>query len=354
MVVTDGIPKGAELRNDQLKDRHGREAVKVRTTDTLGPCSVLFKVKQLTKQNMSTELVLKKESFSAIKEDWLKQSGTNEQAFYKEVSFAIQIINSNQYMLKCSQQSVLKAVMNVAQIGLTLNPVLKYAYLVPRYNKKKACLEAVLDCGYQGLAKLLTDSGSVKSISCNIIYEGDEIDIDFASNEKVKKHVPNFLCGKPRSKKVVGVYSLAVLHDGSRHIELLSEEDVHDVRERSESYISFSNKKTPSCIWDSDYPEMCRKTAIKRHFKYLPKSDNMDVLQKALEVENQANGYKISDSQISYIDSLLHSSSIEESKKKKIESEMFDYDSIQAGNCIEYLKDNQIESLKEQFERRIQ
>jgi recombination protein RecT len=302
---------------------------------------------------MSTELVLKKENFAAIKEDWLKQSGTNEQAFYKEVSFAIQIINGNQYMQSCSQQSVLKAVMNVAQIGLTLNPVLKYAYIVPRYNKKKGCLEAVLDCGYQGLAKLLTDSGSVKSISANIIYDGDEIEIDLASDEKVKKHVPNFLCGKKRSSKVIGVYSLAVLHDGSKHIELLSEEEVHEVRERSESFISFKNGKTKSCIWDSDYPEMCRKTAIKRHFKYLPKSDNMEAVQKALEVENQANGYKISDSQISYIDSLLHSSSIDETKKKIIENEMFDYDSIQASNCIEYLKENQIESLREQFERKI-
>lgn len=296
-------------------------------------------------------VVIKKESFEVIKADWIKQSGLNEHVFYREVSFAMQILNANPYLQKCSQSSVVKSVLNVAQIGLSLNPVLKYAYLVPRYNGKKKELEVVLDCGYQGLAKLLTDAGVVKNLSCNIIFEGDDIEIDFASDEKVKKHTPNFLCGKPHSKKIIAVYSLALLPDGTKHIEIMHEEEIQEVRERSESYKSFKKGDTKSCIWDSDYAEMCRKTVIKRHFKYLPKTNNIDQLQKALEADNIANGYKISDSQISYIESLLHNSTIDEKRKSLIESEMMDYDSIQAGNCISYLKENQQENMNDRFEK---
>lgn len=302
---------------------------------------------------MSTEISIKKENFTIIKQEWIKQSGLTEASFNKEISFALQVLSANPFLKTCTHDSIIRAVLNVAQTGLSLNPTLRYAYLVPRYNSKTKQREAVLDPGYQGLAKLLTDSGSVKNISCQVIHEGDEIEIDLASEGKVKKHTPNFLCGKPKSKNIIAVYSLATLPDGSKHIELMTGEEIGEIRERSESYKAFKAKKTDSCIWESDYPEMCRKTVIKRHFKYLPKTDNIDRLQKAFEVENEANGYKVSDAQLSYIETLLHNSTISEDRKQAIENEMFEYDSLQAGNCIQYLQENQMESLNQQLDRKL-
>ncbi|MCH7559411.1 MAG: recombinase RecT, partial [Planctomycetes bacterium] len=118
----------------------------------------------------------------------------DEAKFMSEVSFAVQLINSSKQLKKCTQESALKAVVNVAQSGLTLNPIMRLAYLVPRTVRVGANYEvhACLDPSYQGLMKLVTDTGSVKSIMAQIVYEGDQIDIDYASDWKVR-HKPAIL-----------------------------------------------------------------------------------------------------------------------------------------------------------------
>ncbi len=75
-----------------------------------------------------------------------------------EAMFAMQIINKNSYLMGIANSnpaSLRDAVINIASIGLSLNPATKYAYLVPR--EKAACL----DISYIGLIKLATDTGSI-------------------------------------------------------------------------------------------------------------------------------------------------------------------------------------------------
>lgn len=67
--------------------------------------------------------------------------------------------------------SKLQAVFNVALTGLTLNPTLKLAYLVPRYNNASRELEVHLEPSYQGLVKLVTDTGSAKSVSSQVVLK---------------------------------------------------------------------------------------------------------------------------------------------------------------------------------------
>lgn len=234
--------------------------------------------------------VIKKEFYLSIKQDWIKQSGLTEAEFEKEISFAIQHIHKNPLLQKCDPVSILRSVTNLAQVGLTLNPVSKYAYLIPRWNNLKKIYECVLEPDYRGLAKLLTDTGIIKSIETNVVYEGDEVEIDMASDVKVKKHIPWWLNKKPHGE-VLGVYDVATLNDGSRHFEGMSVSDVWEVRDRSESYKAFKAGKISTCIWETDFPEMCRKTIIKRHYKYLPKSGNMERLEKAIDLDNQVNGF---------------------------------------------------------------
>ena len=69
--------------------------------------------------------------------------GLSKEQFNKEASFAIQHLAKNPYLQKASKTSILQSVLNIAQTGLTLNPVSKYAYLVPRYNSSTKELECV-------------------------------------------------------------------------------------------------------------------------------------------------------------------------------------------------------------------
>jgi len=273
---------------------------------------------------METTLDLtKKEFYSQIKNTWLEQSGLTDSDFAKEVSFAIQHTVKNPYLKNCDSKSVLRAIMNVAQIGLTLNPVLKYSYLVPRYNSKEKIIECVLEPSYVGLAKLLTDSGSVTSIECHVIHEGDECQIDIANPLKVIKHEPYFLTGKSKGK-IKGVYSLATLPDGSRHFEGMSYEDVCEIRDRSESYKAYKEGKTKSCIWVSDEQEMCRKTVIKRHSKYLPKSVGTEKLDKAIELDNEVNGFRepMDFGMLQFLETSIDRSTIDPERKAKLKTQM--------------------------------
>lgn len=281
--------------------------------------------------------------YTPIETKFIEQGNVDKATFEKEASFAIQHLSNNPYLQKADGNSILKAVLNIAQIGLTLNPVSKYAYLVPRYNGATKTLECVLDPSYTGLVKLLTDSGSVNSINCQIVYEGDDIEIDMASDKKVTKHVPYILTGKEKGNPIA-VYSLATLFDGSFHCELMSIKEVHDIRERSESYKAYKAGKVKSCVWTTDEGEMTRKTCIKRHFKHLPKSNKIEQLEKAIDLSHVAGGFTepVSYTSIGLIESLLQTANLSEEEKDKIESEisLIEYEH-QARKVIKHLQKNE-------------
>lgn len=293
---------------------------------------------------MSQQLsVLKEEFYAPIKNSFLSQS--DEASFMREVNFAIQHFKANDYLQKCELQSVLNAVLNVSQTGLTLNPVLNYAYLVPRYNSKERRVECHLDPGYQGLIKLATDTGSIKSIEVQLIYEGDLVDIDMASPEKILKHVPYFLNQQEKGQIIAG-YSLAELTSGGRHVEIMSKKEIEDIRGYSESWKAFKAGKVKSCVWDEKSGasgEMYRKTILKRHFKYLPKSHVPETLEKAIDLSNADFDFPMTYEQGNYIDTLLITAAIPEEREREIYQASQSHNTTQseAREIIDYLKENQ-------------
>lgn len=284
-----------------------------------------------------------------VKTSFLEQSGLKETDFKREVSFAVQLASANPYLQQCTPESALKAILNVAQVGLTLNPVRKEAYLVPRWNSKLQSNEVCLDPSYIGLIKLVTDSGIVKSINCQLIYSGDDVEIDLSQDNPITKHTPYILTGKTKGL-IIGAYSVATLKDGSKHAELMGREEIESIRERSEGYKAYKAGKTKSNVWVSDEGEMFRKTVIKRHCKYLPKSG--DKLYKAIEVSNYASGFDetLTHSFWAYVESKLESSTLDPERKERmrVELECFQY-KWEAEKMLEYLKEYQPKSLDEQF-----
>lgn len=202
---------------------------------------------------------------------------SGEDKFIKEASFFAQVIGANSYLAQTSAESRLMAFQSLADSGLTLNPTMKLAYLVPRKGK------CVLEPSYMGLVKLLTDTGSVRHIEARPIYAGDECEVDMASDKKVLRHVPYALRGVPPGE-IRAFYSLATLADGAKHVEFMSKAEVDAIAQRSESVKSKGT--TQGTVWGTDYVEMGRKTVIKRHCKHLPKSDRFELIAKAIEIDN--------------------------------------------------------------------
>jgi len=199
----------------------------------------------------------------------------NKVDFAKEMEFAVQAFQNNTYLLGMEQGSVKNCLVNVALSGLTLSPVMKMAYLVPR--KGKCCL----DPSYMGLIKIITDTGSVKSIKAKPVYSNEPFEIEQGSNGFVKHGI----CKDGKKGERIGAYSIAVLNDGSDHVEWMYEEQLIAIKNRSEGVKA--GKATP---WLTDEDEMIRKTVIKRHWKFLPKSDRAIMAANIIAMDDENNG----------------------------------------------------------------
>lgn len=261
----------------------------------------------------------------------------------KEVSFALQHINKSQKLQECTPDSKLAAVINIANIGLTLNPVAKEAYLIPRWNKVTRSNECALEPGYVGLVKLLTDAGSITAMASHVVYENDKFEIDIADNRTPVTHKPELV--KARRGKVIGCYALATLPDGSRQTEWMDIDELYAIRERSETWAAHKAGKISTCTWLTDETEMMRKTVIKRIYKYLPRTKKMNKVDEAIKLDN--TDYTASDEQLTYIENLLTTSSLDERQRTQIEMEMSVMNGQRASQVIEHLRNNQLDPVKQ-------
>ena len=208
----------------------------------------------------------------------------------KEEFFAFDQLSKNSYSMNVARQnpnSVKMAMVNVASIGLSLNPATKYAYLVPRKIEKGGAVAICLDISYQGLIKIATDSGSIKWAKAELIYEGDdflykgpaqmpEIGLDPFQGER----------GKPEGLK--GVICIAKTADDDFLIEAMTAEEVFKIRDEASSMKS--EKGRHQSPWTRYFGEMAKKAVIKRAQKTWPKTERHERLQHAVEFINESEG----------------------------------------------------------------
>ncbi len=199
--------------------------------------------------------------------------------FSREAGFALQLLEANSYLAGMNQQSIVNAIKNVALCGITLNPSMKLAYLVPRDGR------ACLDISYMGLIKIATDSGSVTKVNCQLVYEKDDFIIEYGSNQKLV-HRPNPFIDRG---ELIGVYTVATLHNSEIMIETMCMTDIESIKKRSKAFTSGK-----SCPWKTDEGEMIRKTCIKRASKYWTKTEQ---LKNAIQTLNEHEGIVFSNAE---------------------------------------------------------
>lgn len=239
----------------------------------------------------------------------------SKEKLIKEIGFAVQLVNTNTKLSECSHVSIIKAVYNVALTGLSLNPITKQAALVPKYVNGN--WEAILFPMYQGLVKLLTDTGSVISCTTNLVFDGDEFEVELGMEQKIT-HKPKF-----KSKNITFAYAIGKLADGSTIMEVMDREDLDYIRSLSETYKAFvaGKLKKEFVIWINFEGEMYRKTVLKRLCKYLPKTEQWNRVNEAVQLDNEE--YSISYDQQDYLASLIGKSNYDADTKELLEKKVF-------------------------------
>jgi len=199
----------------------------------------------------------------------------------RESMFALQAIGKSDRLQKANPSSIRDAIINVASIGLSLNPAEKLAYLVPRDGV------AVLDVSYQGLLKLATDTGSVSFAKVELVYKDDEFEYKDMNTMPFFKPSDPF---KTTRGPLRGAFCVAQLANGSKLIELMGVDEIHKIRDQSKAYKNKSGKS--SGPWVTWYEEMVKKTVMKRAYKTWPKSTRMS---EAIDIINHHEGIDFND-----------------------------------------------------------
>jgi len=221
---------------------------------------------------------------------------TPDVTWNRECQFAIQSLQKNEFLNNtawANQVSLQNAIINVASIGVSLNPALKHAYLVPR--DKGVCL----DISYMGLLHIAQKSGAILWGQAKLVYANDTYEntgIDTSPN-----HIQNTFGDKGA---IVGVYCTVKLPSGEYLTEEMDIETINKIR---------STSKASNGPWKTWPEEMMRKSVVKRASKYWPQTDRMseavDALHKieglATEEITEPEIAQVTEDQKAYFDQLI-------------------------------------------------
>ena len=232
---------------------------------------------------VSTQVI---DRVEGLKDQFNQVSTHGAVTFAKECLFAKQALYSNNYLMGIAQNnpaSLESAVLNIASVGLSLNPASKHAYLVPRDGR------VCLDVSYMGLVHLATESGGVVWVQAQVVKQGDSFTLNAIGEKPHHSFDPFGARGE-----IVGVYCVVKTKDGDYLTHTMPIDAVNAIRDRSSAYKAFISKGK-TCPWITDAEEMIKKTVIKQASKMWPKTG--DRFNKAVEVENEINGIDFEEEQ---------------------------------------------------------
>lgn len=187
-------------------------------------------------------------------------------------------------LAQCEPKSFLGAVIQCAQLGLEPGNSLGHAYILPfdrreNVNGKWQTVgtDAQLIIGYRGMIDLARRSGQIMSLQAHAVYEGDEFDFAYGLDERLS-HIPT--SDVQNRGELIAVYAVAKLVGGGHQIEVMWRTEVEQIQKQS--------KAGNNGPWKTHFEEMAKKTVIRRLFKYLPVS--VEIQRATMLDENADSG----------------------------------------------------------------
>lgn len=218
-----------------------------------------------------------------------------------EARFALTAISNSPQLLKCDPETVKDSMVNLAAMGLSLNPAAQQAALIPRWNTKKGGMDCTASPQYRGLMKLATDTGLINNITAEVVFrcEEDSFDVDLGSNPYLK-HKPKLFAGAEERvinlgnaevNRLIGAYCIAHLTQSEKpHITVMDLTEVLAIANASDAFNPRKEGRKPSGPWVYWAGEMVKKAVIRRASKQWPLSDDSkyNQLLTAIDVDNRA------------------------------------------------------------------
>lgn len=174
----------------------------------------------------------------------------------KLIRVMVNVVSKNYELQKCSQQSLIGALLESCLDGLEPNG--KEAAIIP--YKGTATYQPMV----QGIMKLARNSGEIKDMYSEVVYECDQFEISHGLDRELT-HIPDLTHQDyGEDSKVIGAYAVYVLKDGTKSFQYMTKKQI-------EKRHAVSKQKAGG-IWDKWYAEKCKVTVMKSLLKTAPRS----------------------------------------------------------------------------------
>ena len=183
--------------------------------------------------------------------------------FKRLIRMVLTCAQENPKLLACTPASMYRAVLQCAQLGLEPGSLLGHVYLIPRYSTKKKTFEVSVMPGYKGLMQLARQSDQITVLEAHEVLPSDKFEYQYGSSQFLH-HIPAHI-GK---EELVFVWALARIRGESHpQFQVLDRDQIEAIRK-----CSAAANEGP---WVNNYPEMSKKSVVRRLCKYLPTSTEL-------------------------------------------------------------------------------
>jgi len=198
---------------------------------------------------------------------------------------ALTEVRKNPKLAQCDQTSFLGAIMQCAALGLEPGGALGHCYLIPFENRRQNRTEVQFIVGYRGMIDLARRSGQIVSLEARAVYAKDKFEVELGLDSRIV-HKPDW--DAEDRGDIMFVYAVAKLRDGGIQFDVMSRKEIERVRNASSGYSMAKRYAKDGKInspWETHFEEMAKKTVVRRLFKYLPVSIE---IQRAVGLDEQA------------------------------------------------------------------
>lgn len=196
-------------------------------------------------------------------------------------AMVIGAIIGNQDLLKADRGSLMQAVADTADLGLSLNKQMREADILLVQGK------AQMRPRYEGLVKLARQSGEIIDVYAHEVYENDTFHYVLGLNKDIVHEAPPN--NGDRGALTQQAYCVWMTKDHVKGFEVIGPKRIARAKAASEGYKAFKAGKIKSTPWVEDEAQMIRKTAIRAAAPYMPKSTESDKFQRALAMSDDTS-----------------------------------------------------------------
>lgn len=177
---------------------------------------------------------------------------------------AYSLCRSKPRLLKCERQSLLLAFAEVAELGLSLNPRLGEAYLIPRWNKTIRREVVNVQTGYHGLLKIVNRGPGIDSIHVDVVRKGDKW-IERGGTDPCIVHERPLEGVDESDEGILAAYAVVWVRGSARpYTAVVRRPKILEAADMSGDKDGWSN------TWTNHFTAMARKTALRRVANIVP------------------------------------------------------------------------------------